>query len=85
MIEGLPILAGKAYMGSELVCLRNTVYVVRLSRNIRSIATEGSIKGLLSLLSMPINRSEIGDELLLVLLVLLLDLIGKGSSVSGTG
>jgi hypothetical protein len=34
---------------------------------------------------MPINRSEIGDELLLVLLVLLLDLIGKGSSVSGTG
>lgn len=40
---------------------------------------------MLSLLSTPINRSKTGNELLLALLVLLLDLVGKGGDASGTG
>ncbi len=85
MIEGSPTPAGKVCAGSELAYLRNAVHVTRLSRKIRSMAAKGGIKGSSLLSSTPINRSEMGDELLLVLLVLLLDLVGEGSGASGTG
>ena len=49
------------------------------------MAAEGGIKGSSSLSSTPINRSEMGDELLVALLVLLLHLVGKGGDASGTG
>jgi hypothetical protein len=49
------------------------------------MAAEAGIKGSSSPSPTPTNRSEIGDELLLALLVLLLDLVGEGGDASGTG
>lgn len=79
-MEGSPTPAGKVCAGSELARLRNAVHVARPSRKTRSMAAEGGIKGSTSPLSTPVNRSEMGDELLLallaLLLVLVLDLVG---------
>lgn len=49
------------------------------------MAAEAFIKGSSLPSSTQINRSEIGDELLVARLVLLLDLVCEGGDASGTG